>query len=269
MKHAVLIALAAAAVLGACAKTEAPKSAGADVVAVVNGHEITRPVLDAYVHARAGRSFKELGATEQARVLDDMMDMVMVANAPRTTGAAAKSELDAQVELYRLQLNAQQKVNEVLKNEPSEAELKAEYDAQVKLMAGEQEYLARHILVDSREKAEALIKQLKAGADFATLARKNSSDSTASKGGELEWFGPGQMVKPFEDAVRTLKKGEFTTTPVQSQFGWHVIRLDDTRPMTPPDYEGAKERIKQVMQQKQLRSLIEELKKTAKMEKRI
>jgi len=269
MKHAVLFALAAAAVLGACAKTEPPKSAGADVVAVVNGHEITRPVLEAYVRSRSGRSYKDLGATDQARVLEDMMEMVMVANAPRTEDAAAKAALDAQVELYRLGLNAQQKVSEVLKNEPSEQELKAEYDAQVKLMAGEQEFLARHILVDSKEKAEALIKQLKGGADFATLARKNSSDSTAAKGGALEWFGPGQMVKPFEDAVRTLKKGEFTTTPVQSQFGWHVIKLDDTRPMTPPDYEGTKEHIKQVLQQKQLKSLIDELKKTAKMEKRI
>jgi peptidyl-prolyl cis-trans isomerase C len=269
MKYFVQFALAAAVALGACAKTEAPKSAGVDVVAVVNGHEVSRGVLEAYVRSRTGRTYKDLGATEQGRVLDDLIEMVLVANAPRAADATAKAALDSQVELMRLGLNAQQMVGQVLKTEPTEQEIKAEYDAQIKLMAGQSEYLARHILVDSKEKAEALIKQLQAGADFATLARKNSSDSTAAQGGRLDWFGPGQMVKSFEDAVLALKKGEYTSTPVQSRFGWHVIKLEDTRAQTPPDYEGSKAHIKEVLQQKQLKAYIESLKQTAKTEKKI
>ena len=162
------VALVAVAAAVSCSKSGAPKATiGGDVVATANGHEISRAVLEAYTKNRSQHSFKELGATEQARMLDDLIEMVLIADAPRTEDAAAKAALEAQIELTRLNLNAQQKVNEVLKNPPSDAELKAEYEAQAKLMVGVNEYLTRHIVVETEEQALALIKQLKAGANFA------------------------------------------------------------------------------------------------------
>jgi peptidyl-prolyl cis-trans isomerase C len=269
MKHriATLAVLAGLALASACGKQETPK-ATADVVAVVNGHEISRPLFDVYVKNRTSHSAKDLGATDKAKLLDDLVEMVLVADAPRTVDAAAKATLDAQLEFTRLALNAQQKVDDVLKTEPGEQELKAEYDAQVKLMASAREYLTRHIVVANKEKAEGIIKELKAGGDFAKLARKNSTDKETQEG-VVFWVGTGSADKPFADAVRTLDKGEVVAAPVQSQFGWHIIRLEDTRAATPPDYEGAKKEIRQGLQQKRLKALIDELKKTAKTDKRI
>jgi peptidyl-prolyl cis-trans isomerase C len=273
MKHRItaltaLAALALFALLSACGKKEETPKAAADIAVVVNGHEISRPLFDVYVKNRTGHSAKDLGATDKAKLLDDLVEMVLVADAPRTVDAAAKATLDAQLEFTRLALNAQQKVDELLKAEPSEQELKAEYDAQIKLMAGAREYLTRHIVVANKEQAEGIIKELKSGADFIKLAHKTSTDPQTQQG-VVFWVGTGPADKPFADAVRTLDKGEVVTAPVQSQFGWHVIRLEDTRAATPPDYEGAKKEIRQGLQQKQLKAVIDDLKKTAKTDKRI
>jgi len=263
-----LVALAALTLAAGCEKKEAAQTAGTDTVAVVNGHEVSRAVFDMYVKNRTGHNAKDLGATDKAKLLDDLVEMVLLADAPRTEDAAARSRIDAQIELTRIALAAQQKAEELSKTEPTEAELKTEYDAQVKLMAGRSEYLTRHIVVDSKEKADALVKQIQGGADFLKLARQNSTDPETQQG-VVFWVGTDPSEKIFADAMQPLKKGEIAPAPVQSQFGWHVIRLEDTRPVTPPDYEGAKAELKQGLQQKKLQSAIEDLKKTAKTDKRI
>jgi peptidyl-prolyl cis-trans isomerase C len=270
MKHLIiaLTALVALALASACSKEETPKAGGADVVATVNGHDITRAVFDAYATAHTRRNAKDLGATERAKVLDDLIEMVLLAEAPGTEDAAAKAVLEAQVELTRLSLMAQRKVEDMLKTGPTEQELKAEYDEQVKLMKSASEYLTRHIVVAGKDKAGAIIGELKGGADFLKLARKNSTDAESQQG-VVFWVGTGPADKPFADAVRMLKKGDVAPAPVQSQFGWHVIRLEDTRPVMPPGYEGAKAELKEGLQRKQLRSFIDGLKKTAKTDKRI
>jgi peptidyl-prolyl cis-trans isomerase C len=193
---------------------------------------------------------------------------VLIADAPRTEDATAKAALDAQIELTRLNLNAQQKVNEILKNPPSDAELKTEYEAQAKLMVGVNEYLTRHIVVESQAQAEAIIKQVKAGGNFAKIAAQNTTDPSA-KEGVVTWIGASAKEKIFVDAMRTLKKGEITPVPVQSQFGWHVIRLEDTRPASPPAFEAARAEILNSLQHKQMNAFIEGLKKAAKTEKKI
>jgi peptidyl-prolyl cis-trans isomerase C len=263
------VALVAVAAAVSCSKSKAPETTiGGDIVATANGHEISRAVLEAYTKNRSQHSFKELGATEQARMLDDLIEMVLIADAPRAEDAAAKAALEAQIELTRLNLNAQQKVNEVLKNPPSDAQLKAEYEAQAKLMVGVNEYLTRHIVVETEEQALAIIKQLKAGANFEKIAAANTTDPSA-KAGVVAWIGPSEKEKVFADAVRNLKKGEFTPAPVQSQFGWHVIRLEDTRLATPPAFEAARAEILNTLQHKQMDAFIEGLKKQAKTEKKI
>ncbi|HXV40192.1 MAG TPA: peptidylprolyl isomerase, partial [Steroidobacteraceae bacterium] len=150
--------------------------------------------------------------------------------------------------------------------EPTEEELKAEYDARVAEMP-KAEYHARHILVDDEAKAKDLIAQIDKGASFEKLAKENSSDGSAAEGGDLGWFSTGQMVKPFSDAVQQLEVGKYTATPVKSEFGWHVIKLEETRPTTPPPYDAVKAQLGPLVKQKQFEAHLKELVGKAKVER--
>ncbi len=129
------------------------------------------------------------------------------------------------------------------------------------------EYHARHILVDDEAKAKDLIAQIDKGASFEKLAKENSSDGSAAEGGDLGWFSTGQMVKPFSDAVQQLEVGKYTATPVKSEFGWHVIKLEETRPTTPPPYDAVKAQLGPLVKQKQFEAHLKELVGKAKVER--
>jgi peptidyl-prolyl cis-trans isomerase C len=130
------------------------------------------------------------------------------------------------------------------------------------------EYKARHILVEKKETAESLIRDLQAGGDFAKLAKAESKDpGSAAKGGDLGWFSGQSMVKPFSDALATLEKGKITTAPVQTQYGWHVIQLEDTRSPQPPAFDDVKQQVEMLTQRKKLQTYLDELRKTAKIQK--
>ena len=151
-------------------------------------------------------------------------------------------------------------------NPVTDAEIKAEYDSKV---AGENgtEYKARHILVKTEAEAKKLIAELDKGADFAKLANKHSLDAKESQnGGDLGWFVAGQMVAPFSEAVAKLEKGKYTKTPVQTQFGWHVILREDSRAQTPPSLESVKEQLMPYLQRKKVQTMVETLRKQAKVE---
>ena len=120
--------------------------------------------------------------------------------------------------------------------------LQAAYDAKYAGAGGQTEYHAAHILVDTQEKAAALKAEIDGGADFAELARANSTDGAAESGGDLGWFGPGMMVKPFEDAVLAMKPGE-VAGPVQTQFGWHLIKLAETRIASAPPLDQVRDEL--------------------------
>ena len=150
-------------------------------------------------------------------------------------------------------------------NPATDEEIRAEFDAQVATMP--KEYKARHILVDSKESADAIIVKLQGGGDFAKLASSESKDSSASNGGDLGWFSPQTMVKPFADAVVALEKGKFTPQPVQSEFGWHVILLEDVRSPEVPDFEQVKPQVEMFTQRKKLQAYLDELRKTASIQK--
>ena len=147
----------------------------------------------------------------------------------------------------------------------TDAELKPEYDAQVAAMP--REYHARHILVEDKAMADSITKDLKGGADFAKLAEQKSKDSSGKSGGDLGWFTLDTMVKPFADAVAALQPGQLTEQPVQSQFGWHVIKLEESRASAPPAFEEVKDRVKVIVQRKKLQTYLEDLRKNAKIEK--
>jgi peptidyl-prolyl cis-trans isomerase C len=150
--------------------------------------------------------------------------------------------------------------------EPSEEELKAEYDARI-AEAPKTEFHARHILVDDEAKAKDLIAQLDKGGNFEQLAKDNSSDGSSTEGGDLGWFNPNQMVKPFSDAVQQLEVGKYTAAPVKSEFGYHVIKLEEKRPTAPPPYDTVKPQLAPLVNQKKFETYLKDLVAKAKVEK--
>jgi peptidyl-prolyl cis-trans isomerase C len=148
----------------------------------------------------------------------------------------------------------------------SDDEVKAAYDSEVANMP--KEYKARHILVEKKEAADAIIKELQAGGDFAKIAKAQSKDpGSAAKGGDLGWFSAQTMVKPFAEALAKLEKGKMTTEPVQTQYGFHVIQLEDVRAPSAPAFEEVKEQVQMFAQRKKLQAYLDDLRKTAKIQK--
>ncbi|MFT4151337.1 MAG: peptidylprolyl isomerase [Paracoccaceae bacterium] len=154
----------------------------------------------------------------------------------------------------------------VVESAVTDQALQAAYDAKYKNVAPGTEYHAAHILVDSEDKAKDLKAQIDGGADFAELAKANSSDGAAQNGGDLGWFGTGMMVKPFEDAVVTMKPGE-VMGPVKTDFGWHLIKLIETRPAQPPKLDDVRDELAQDIESKAVEDHIAKLTAAAKIEK--
>ena len=178
-------------------------------------------------------------------------------------------ETAALLELTRLNVLQQAVAEKYLKDKkPTEQELRAEYETQVSQLS-KQEYHAKHILVATEPFAQKVIDSLGKGAKFEDVAKKESMDSSKDNGGDLGWFTPDKMVKPFSDAVLALKPGEYTKKPVQTQYGWHVIELVETRDLQPPNYDNVRQRLEQVVQAKKIKSYTDDLERTAKIEKKL
>lgn len=267
-------AVTAFAMLAGCADGTTEKAAATvdpaeQPVAVVNGKEISRDVWELFVKTRTGgQAASELTAEQQQETLDSLVEMYVAAEQAEKDGLA-KGETGARLELMRQSSLADLAGQKYLEGkEPTPEEMRAEYDKQIAQMP-KSEYKARHILVDSQEKARELIAALDQGANFETLAEQNSSDSSAKDGGDLGWFPPGRMVKPFADAVQLLEKGAYTKEPVESRFGWHVIKLEDTRELTPPGYEAVESQLGQLVRQSKFQEYLDGLVKTAKVERKL
>jgi len=269
MKHSYSLAALSIVVLtlGACTKTDLSGGATkSDIVATVNGKPISKSVFEAFATAVARRPASELTDEQRGQVLDQLVNMQLAADSAEKTPIAKGSALDAQLQLARMNVLMESTIKQYVDANPTtDAELKAEYDTQVATMG--RQYNARHILVESKAVADSLIQQLKAGADFAKLAEKNSSDGSAKQGGDLGWFSLNSMAKPFADAVAALEKGKFTQEPVKTQFGWHVIKLEDFRSPAPPAYEEVKEQVRGIVQRKKVQAFVDSLHKGAKIEK--
>jgi peptidyl-prolyl cis-trans isomerase C len=250
-----------------CTKAETPADPAAKPVAVVNGTPISRDVWNLYVKTRhQGKTPGDLTAEEQKAALDELIGMYAGAQ------EAAKKGLDKGEPAARVELVGKSALAELLYKdytsgkEPTEDELKKEYDARI-AEAPKEEYHARHILVDDEAKAKDLIAQLDKGASFEQLAKDNSKDGSSAEGGDLGWFNPGQMVKPFSDAVEQLEIGKYTATPVKSEFGWHVIKLEEKRATAPPPYDAVKAQLGPLVNQKKFEDYLKGLVSQAKVEK--
>ncbi len=250
-----------------CTKAETPEVAADKPVAVVNGTAISRDVWNLYVKTRhAGKTPGDLTAEEQNEALEELIGMYAGSQ------EADKQKLGAGEPNARLELVGKSAMAELLFKkftegaEPTEEELKAEYEARI-AEAPKQEFHARHILVDDEAKAKELITKLDGGANFEQLAKDNSKDGSSTEGGDLGWFNPNQMVKPFSDAVQQLEIGKYTATPVQSEFGWHVIKLEEKRATTPPPYDAVKPQLAPLVNQKKFETYLKDLVKSAKVER--
>jgi peptidyl-prolyl cis-trans isomerase C len=207
---------------------------GAASVATVNGQRIPESVLRVYALAAERRNLDEVGPADRERLLNDLIGVELLRQEAERTGLAGSRTLAAQIELQRLQTLARAVATEYLeKNPPSESDLQRIYDDNLPRLAGQQ-YKARHILVETRDEAERVVAQLSAGASFAALAAERADGPTGPNGGALDWFTLDSMPAAFADAVRDMTVGAYSTAPVQTEFGFHVILLEDTRRQEPP-----------------------------------
>ena len=159
-------------------------------------------------------------------------------------------------------LRASQAIDVAISTSVSDEALSALYAERFADLDPDREFNASHILVDSLEEAEALVEQLGSGADFAELARENSTGPSGPNGGQLGWFGAGMMVKPFEEAVMAMEVGT-VSEPVQTQFGWHVIRLNETRLQDAPTLEDVRDQLIEELQQEAVAATLEQLENAA------
>jgi peptidyl-prolyl cis-trans isomerase C len=253
---------------GAAASKDA-KDPSAEPVATVDGQTITRNNFDFYVKAATGKTTADLSPEQKQEALDSIVRLQLIAAQAQKDGLDKEKDVSAALELSKLDVLQRALQQKYLKDKtPTEQELRAEYDTQVGQMA-RTEYRARHILVPSESAANDVLARLKKGEKFDQVAAKESLDSSKERGGDLGWFTPTNMVKPFADAVMGLKKGETTSKPVQTQYGWHVIRLDDSREIQPPPFDQVKGQLGQVVMAKKFKSYSDELLKVAKVEKKL
>jgi peptidyl-prolyl cis-trans isomerase C len=274
--HLVSTVAAIGVLLTACGKGQqaaAPAAADASAapsVAVVNGVAIPRADYDAFLkNLLQGKPVPpDLTAEQKNQVLDELITMQLVSTQALKDGVDKDPEVAANLDVLRMRILSDGESQRFLKGkEPTDAELHAEYDGDITAM-DKTEYHARHILVATKEKAEQLIKKLKGGAKFEDVAKAESTDNSKTSGGDLGWFTATRMVKPFADAVKALKKGETTPEPVQTQYGWHIIQLEETREVTPPPFEQVKAQVTKSVIQKKLVAYVEDMKKTAKIDKK-
>jgi peptidyl-prolyl cis-trans isomerase C len=176
----------------------------------------------------------------QVKLLNELITTIAIAQSAEAGGLAEQPSVKAQLDISRARILTQNALQQFWRENPvSDDDLKKAYD-ELTATEAEKEYKARHILLKTEDEAKAVIEELKGGADFASLAKEKSIGPSGKNGGDLGWFGGAQMVAPFSKAVAALEDGKFTTAPVQTQFGWHVILREESRSKAPPSFEDAK-----------------------------
>ena len=239
-----------------------------ETVATVNGNDLNKSVYDAYLESATRQTQgAPLNDQQKSQLLDQLINLELAAASAKKAGLDKQSDVSAQLELMRLNVLADADFTRYLDANPAtDAQIKAEYDAQIANLP--EEYRARHILVENEDQAKAVITKLNQGEAFADLAKSESKDQSAANGGDLGWFTLQSMVQPFSDAVSQLEKGAYTKAPVQSQFGWHVIQLEDTRTAQPPPMDQVRDQLESIVQRKKLQSYVASLREGAKIQKK-
>ena len=244
-------------------------AAAGNTVATVNGKPISQKSYDFYLAQAMQRSSKNKqgqGGINREAIINELVNRELLHQAAIKEKVENDETVAFQIKQLKVDALIQGLINKLSKeNSISDKTLKAEYD---KRIAGAKlsEYKARHILLKTEEEAKTVIAELDSGSKFEELAKKKSTGPSAKDGGDLGWFNPAQMVPPFSQAIAQMKKGSYTKKPVKTQFGYHVIKLEDTRKRTPPKFEDIKPQLKMVLQNQRIQEYITNLRKKAKID---
>ena len=229
------------------------------IVAKVNGEPISETMLDLHVMRRTGQNPASIDPDERETLLLELVEMALIAQDARDQGLHNDPMVNARMRNIHHAVLAQAML-ESLKSEPiPEDEMLARFDDVMTSEEHTREYHARHILLDSEDEAEEVIRHLEEGADFAELAQEYSRGPTASLGGDLGWFVPGEMVEPFGRASMELDIGEHTREPVRTRYGYHVIRLEDRRDREPPRFEDVADHLERKLTQERIEGYVKDL----------
>ncbi|MCU7917121.1 MAG: peptidylprolyl isomerase [Candidatus Thiodiazotropha sp. (ex Epidulcina cf. delphinae)] len=249
------------------AKTEeASPVMDAETLLTVNGTPVTRTMYSLYFQDRMRNVPDAKNSPElQMSVLNELSNILIVAQDAEKKGLPERADVAASLYLLKAKLLTQIAIQEHAKaTQPTEEQLQQTYDDEY---AGQSntEYKARHILLKEEDEAKSMIAKLAEGADFAELAKQHSTGPTGKSGGDLGWFDAAQMVKPFGDALRGMEKGKYSAAPVQTQFGWHVILLEESRETAAPTLDSVRGKIMSSLQQKALASYMQGLRDSSKL----
>jgi peptidyl-prolyl cis-trans isomerase C len=248
------------------AKPAAKGASQGGTVVTVNGVAVPRSRLDYMMQQQAARGGPDNPETRNL-MRDNLIARELIAQEAARSGLAKSPEVQVQLDYARQQVIIDHFIGEFVKKNPvSDADVQKEYD-KAKSQTGDKEYKARHILVETEEQAKNLIGDLKKGGKFDDLAAKHSKDSSnASRGGDLDWNVPANYHKAFSDAMVKLDKGKFTDAPVRTPFGFHVIQLDDVRPVKFPALADVKPQIQRQLAQNKIEEMVRGLRAKAKVE---
>lgn len=231
--------------------------------ATVNGKPIQQSLVD-YIIKDATAAGKQVDDNARANIIEKLITSEVIDQEAQKTGIDKQPDFLIKEDLMRRELRVNAYLEDYIRKNPiDDKALQSEYDT-LKAQTSGKEYKASHILVKTEDEAKSIIDQLSRGADFGKLAQEKSLDpGSRENGGDLGWFSPAAVVKPFSDEVVKLGKGSYTTTPVRTEFGWHVIRLEDSRDTQPPSFDAVKNEIHNNLQRQQLDKLINGLRAKA------
>lgn len=271
MKHtlsvltlAVMTAFAAPAMAQkAKEKAAAPAAAPAEgVLATVNGKAIPQGRADIMIRNQVAQGQQD-GDQLRSAVREELIRREVLTQAAAAKGMDKNAALMHQAELAKQAVLIQAYLQDYMRSHPvTEDTIKAEYE-KIKTGLGNKEYKARHILVKTEDKAKEIIGKLQAGEKFEDLAKDSEDPGSKDRGGDLGWSAPAQYVKPFSEALVKLEKGKFTPQPVRSDFGYHIIKLEDVRDLKLPSYDEAKPQIAQRLEQQTIAAHVNELRQKA------
>jgi len=199
-------------------------------------------------------------------LLDRLVDGALITKAGRKEHLEQDSELQVRLKRYEDRLIQEAYLNQAIKAAETEGQLKARYQSFAKDKAGQEEVHAQHILVNTEDEAKSIIAELDKGADFGELAKKYSTDPSARSGGDIGYFGHDDMIPAFADTAFALAKGQYSNTPVKTEFGWHVIKVEDRRAGKPPSFEEAREQLSRDLAHEIIDAKLQELRSAAKIE---
>jgi len=243
----------------------APKTNPNDSVIIINDSKVSQADYDAYAAARNRQSKKTVGTQV---IVDELITRELLYQQALKAKLENDPVYQERLQTMRYNLLSERMMRKHLADNPiSDDEVRKTYDQLPNNPEWPTEYQASHILVDDEAAAKAIIEELKAGKDFAELAKDKSNDTGSGKqGGSLGWFGLHDMVKPFSASLETLEKGKYTQIPVKSKFGWHIIKLEDSRPLKLPEFESVKERLRKNLQNELMGHWIEALRAKSKID---